>query len=152
MTVIEENLRILKWIQSQGSSGTDQYFEYVCGIGDKLEFQIRVKGGQLGGSDPDEMLSNLSDYKSIAVEIFESTGKLEPRSLDNYLDIWKMNTKMIFPKSDDRFSSQYWVKDNCITKSIAGSFSLACYLIVSPDMLCDIVRHCQKLVGLKAFW
>jgi hypothetical protein len=150
MTAKSENLSLLKWIQDQGSNGTDRYFEYIFSIGDKLEFQIRVKGGQFGGSEPDEMLANLADYDNLNVQIFECP-RAESRSLDN-LNIWRMEAIPIHPDIDERFSSQPWVKDWCVNKSLTGKSSLVSFQIAPPDTVCDIVRYCQKIVGLKAFW
>jgi len=150
MTAKEENLPLLQLIQDQGSSGTDQYFEYTFNIGEKNEFQIRVKGGQLGGSVPDEMLSNLAEYEMLNVQIFECP-RAAPRSLDN-LEVWSMNAQPIYTDIDDRFSGQPWSQDCGITKNLTGKMGLFSFIDASPDTVCDIVRHCQKLVGLKAFW
>lgn len=142
MTAKEENLPLLQLIQDQGSSGTDQYFEYTLNIGEKNEFQIRVSGGQLGGSEPDEMLANIAEYKTLKVQIFEC-----PR-----IDAWSLNAQPVYPEIDDRFSSQPWAQDCGITKSPRDNYRLVSFLEVSPDTICDIVRHCQKLIGIKAFW
>lgn len=151
MTAKEENLPLLQLIQNQGSSGTDQYFEYTFNIGAKNEFQIRVVGGQLSNSEPDEMLSSLAEYEKLNVQIFECP-RIEPRSLDN-LDVWSMNAQPVHPEIDDRFSGQPWAHDWNLSKRYAvGNASMVSYLMASPDTICDIVHHCQKLVGLKVFW
>lgn len=150
MTAKEENLPLLQLIQDQGSSGTDQYFEYTFNIGVKNEFQIVVKGGQLGCSEPEEMLSNLSEYEKLYVQIYECP-RVEPRSLDN-LDVWSMSAQPVHPEIDDRFSSQPWSQGSYSSKRYVSGSSMVSYLIVSPDAVCDIVHHCQKLTGLKVFW
>lgn len=142
MTAKEENLPLLQLIQDQGSSGTDQYFEYTFNIGKKNEFQIRVSGGQLGGSIPDEMLSSLSEYEMLNVKIFEC-----PR-----IDVWSLNAQPIHPETDNRFSSQPWSQGSYTAKRYMGNTSIETYLIVSPDTVCDIVHYCQKLAELKVFW
>lgn len=150
MTAKEENLPLLQLIQDLGSGGTDQYFEYVINIGEKNEFQVRVIGGQLSSSEPDEMLSNLAEYEKLDVQIFEKLRN-EPRSLDN-LNVWQLSGVPIFPDTDYRFSDQSWTK-NCqiITRGTVAKIRVN-HFMASPDTVCDIVRHCQKLVELKAFW
>jgi hypothetical protein len=138
----EENLPLLQWIQGHQSSGTDQYFEYIFGVGDKLEFQIRIKGGSFGNSEPDKMLSSLSEYEKLNVQIFEC-----PHS-----DAWSVNAEPIYPETDERFFSQSWAQNWNLAKSLFGKYSTVSYLMASPDTICDIIRHCQVLAGLKAFW
>lgn len=151
MSAKEENLPLLKWIQDNvPSSGTDQFFEYIFNVDGKSKFHIRLQGGQLGNSDPDEMLSSLADYKTINVQIFESL-RIEGRSLDN-LNIWRTTATPIFPDTDDRFLDQPWAKDWEIAKSLTGISSMVSYLMVSPDTICDIIRYCIRISGLKAFW
>lgn len=142
MTAKEENLPLLQLIQDQGSSGTDQYFNYTFNIGEKNEFQIRVTGGQLGGSEPDEMLSNLAEYKTLKVQILEC-----PRA-----DVWSLNPQPVHPEIDDRFSSQPWSQHSYTSKRYVSGSSMVSHLIVSPDTVCDIVHYCRKLAGLKIFW
>lgn len=152
MTAKEENLPLLQLIQDQGSSGTDQYFDYTFNIGEKNEFQIRVSGGQFGGSEPDEILANLAEYKKLKVQIFETLKYLEPRSLDN-LEIGVMGYAPILPDTDYRFAHQPWVKDCQILMRGPNTAKIrVSHFIASPDTVCDIVRHCQKLIELKAFW
>lgn len=151
MSAKKENLPLLKWIQDEvHSSGTDQIFEYIFNIGKNSEFQIRLQGGQLGNSEPDEMLANLADYKTINIQLFESP-RAEPRSLDN-LELWRVETLPIFPNTDYRFSGQPWAKDWGISKSLTGATSTVSYLMASPDTICDIIRYCGRITGLKAFW
>jgi hypothetical protein len=142
MTAKEENLPLLQLIQDQGSSGTDQYFDYTFNIGEKNEFQIRVSGGQFGGSEPDEILANLAEYKKLKVQIFEC-----PRA-----DVWSLNPQLVHPEMDDRFSSQSWAQHSYTSKKYMGNTSIVSYLIVSPDTVCDIVHYCRKLAELKVFW
>lgn len=150
MTAKEENLPLLKWIQDQGSSGTDQYFEYTFTIGMKNEFTVRIKGGTFGNSEPDEMLGNLADYEKLNIQLFEGQ-RLAARGADN-LDLWKMELAAIYPETDYRFSSQSWALQWNLAKSKFNKSGTVSYLMASPDTVCDIVRHCQKLVGMKAFW
>ena len=166
MAAKEENLPLLKWIQDEvKSSGTDQYFEFAFNVGQKSEFQIRIRGGELGNSDPDEMLESLADYKTVNIQIFEFP-RVEPGALDpTQLEVpmpdgtvfkvqmdWRIAASPIFPETDDRFSGQPWAKDWQIAKSTIGIYSTVCYLMATPDIVCDIIRHCYKLTGLKAFW
>jgi hypothetical protein len=154
MTAKEENLPLLEWVQEHGSCGTDQYFEYILSIGEKNEFQVRLKGGQLGNSEPEEMLSELADYTKINIQIFESS-RGESKSLDNLdvrLDVWRKRASPVYPSMDDRFSGQPWAQNWDIAKSLVGKSSMVSYLMASPDTICDIIRYCQRLVGLKVFW
>src|SRR5579885_3357579 len=81
MAAKEENLPLLKWIQDEvKSSGTDQYFEFVFNVGEKSEFQIRIKGGEHGNSEPDAMLENLADYEKLNIQIFEFP-RIDPETL-----------------------------------------------------------------------
>lgn len=166
MAAKEENLPLLKWIQDEvKSSGTDQYFEFVFNVGGKSEFQIRIKGGELGNSEPDAMLPSLADYEKLNIQIFEFP-RVEPDALAPtdmevpmpdgqvfkiHMD-WRLAASPVFPDTDDRFSGQPWGKGWHISKSTFGFSSTVCWLMASPDIVCDIIRHCYKLTGLKAFW
>jgi hypothetical protein len=164
MTAKEENLALLKWIQDEvRSSGTDQYFEYVFKVGQKSEFQIQIKGGQLGNSNPDDMLESLADYETINIQLFEYPRldpDFEPQTnvevplpdgqvFKIQLD-WRVAASPIFPGTDERFSGQPWAKDFLLAKHPV--FSTVSFMMATPDIICDIIRHCYKLTGLKAFW
>jgi hypothetical protein len=166
MAAKEENLSLLRWIQDEvKSSGTDQYFEFVFNVGEKSEFQIRIKGGELGNSVPDAMLENLADYEKLNIQLFEfprvDPEALKPSNLEVPLPDgtvfkvqmdWRLAPSPIFPETDDRFSGQPWAKDWHLSKSTFAVTSTVCWLMASPDIVCDIIRHCYKLTGLKAFW
>lgn len=146
MTAKTENLPLLQWIQDHGSNGTDQYFEYIFYVGEKSEFEIRVKGGEFGTSEPDKMLSSLAEYEKLNVQIFEwNKVKLMSSNISYTAD-------PVFTDIDDRFSSQPWAQDCGITKSPRDKYRLVSFLEVSPDTICDIVHYCQKLIEIKAFW
>jgi hypothetical protein len=166
MAAKAENLSLLKWIHDEVKScGTDQYFEFFFNVGEKSEFQIRIKGGELGNSDPDEMLESLADYNTVNIQLFEFP-RLDPNALaPTNVEVpmpdgtifkvqmdWRVAASPIFPDTDDRFSGQPWAKDFQIAKSTIGIYSTVSYLMATPDTVCDIIRHCYKLTGLKAFW
>jgi len=167
MAAKESNLSLLKWIQDEvKSSGTDQYFEFVFNVGkEKDDFQIRIKGGELGGSEPDAMLPSLADYEKLNIQIFEfprmDETLLSPTNMEVPLPDgstfkvrldWRVAASPIFPETDYRFQGQPWAKDWQITKSTVGIFSTVCYLMATPDIVCDIIRYCYKITGMKAFW
>jgi hypothetical protein len=148
---------LLKNIQKIGSSGTDQYFLYVI---DNGTFHIHVLGGEIGFSVPDEMLENLSDYKLVTVKIWDHKEyTLEDKTLDDSLESIMFPGGILNPslnisfnrnvfshvsidiKNDVRFIGQIWTKDFSNNTSH-----------VSVDILCDIVRYCNKISDLKAFW
>jgi hypothetical protein len=157
MTVKEENLSVLKWIQEK-SSGTDQLFESVFNVGEKIEFQIRING--LGESQ-----SNIEDYEQMIIQILEFP-RVEPESLaptDMEIPLpdgstfkinmnWSVAASPVYPDADDRFSGMPWAQGWKIVHNKFNYPDVTCSLVTSPDTVCDIVRHCYKLTNLKAFW
>ena len=163
MTAKEENLPLLKWIQDEAKfSNDDQNFEYVFNIGEKTEFQIRIKGHKFVNAEAN---INLADFDEINVQLFEfprvEPGLLEASNMNislpdgNFFQVsmsFALAPSPIFPDTDDRFSGMPWSQGWLIAKSTFGSFNTVCYLMASPDTVCDIINHCYKLTSLKAFW
>lgn len=165
MTSKEDNLAIFSWIHTEvKSKNTDFHFDYEFKIGEKSEFVIRIKAGWSGLED--NKLESLDQYDKIHIEILEfprvDPAALTPSSIkvpmpdgsDFVVNFnWAVGLVSIYPPADDRFSGQPWSKEWVLTLSTAGGgYNGTCYLIATPDIACDIIRYCQKLTGLKAFW
>lgn len=161
-TTNKENIFLLKTIQDEVPSiGTDQYFRYVFNIAPYSILQIQIKGGQLGGSEPDDMLENLSDYETFNIQIWQnhSMNKDLPKSQEisgnGFYYISSDVTPIpnpVFPYSDDRFASQPWAKKFQLAKTKAHIHGVTSYLMATPDEACDIIRFCSKLSSLKVYW
>ena len=165
MTNNKENIFLLKKIQKEvGSSGTDQYFHYTFNIGSESIFQIQIKGGELGNSEPCEILESLSDYETFNIQIWQNhnTNKedlpsSEPIEISGggsyYVSTaWKTLPSPVFPQTDERFTSQPWAKKFQIAKTAFNIHGATSYLMATPDEACDIIRYCSKITELKVFW
>lgn len=72
-------------------------------------------------TNPKEGSLKIKDLDTLHINIYEEKGKL-PINLEQ----------------DGRFKQQYWIQDNIL------------YALKSKNLV-DIIHHCQRLDGLKAF-
>jgi hypothetical protein len=158
MVTSEVNKNVLDWVQNNAHvyEDKDSRVEYIFSIGEqyKSDFQVRVRRLK---SDSPEL--NLSDCKELEVAIFQYPNWEPPSLEDSVIEVANIKITLecalipssIHPPDNDKFKSQSWSKE--FKKSTtSNSFFERSSAKVSPDTVCDIIRHCHSVYGLKAFW
>lgn len=164
---LRTNKELLAAIQElDGSCGTDQRFCYAM---DNGVFHIHITGGELGDSEPMEMLEHLSDYQKLSIELWDHAEmppgdhSMEPLVIqENQYGThpamtFNFNVR-VFPHKpiavlhDERFKNQRWAKHFLKPNALGMGTSASSKAMVSPDMVCTILRYCQKISTMKAFW
>lgn len=151
-------------VHQTNETGTGQivnppWWSYVLTNG---VFYFCINGGNENNSIPASLDLPLKDYELLTLEIWDyremsdemkgaegpsNTSFKMPDGSDFFINLqfhaWPHKT--IDPRSDDRFRDQEW----------ASKFNL-CNLTaeahLSPATIGEIIRFCDKISGLKAFW
>lgn len=159
--------QILKGLDKLSSSGTDQMISISFVLGDKDAnkpvFFLMVKAGELGSSEPDEMLDSISKYSKVSVELYYyrdltedevSTLNEDSDPVEFEIDGQKFSVNIdwhvfphlaIDPRSDELFKEQLWA-------SLFNRATIGYMAKVDLPTLCQIIRFCDQMSGLKAFW
>lgn len=163
---LRTNKELLAALQELGSSGTDQHF---CIALDNGVFHIHITGGEMGESEPEKMLPSLADYEKLSVELWdhkempEGDFSMEPLVIKEnqygthpgYTFTFNVHVfphKPIMVPHDERFRNQRWAKQFMRGTALGPTLTGSSKAMVSPDVLCTILRYCEKISTMKAFW
>ena len=154
---LRTNKQLLQAIEeSQPVKAGEKHFCYAF---DNGVFRIHITGGESGfdqavDSVPAKMLPKLAHYNKVSIELWDhkdiaeedlAIAKLMPdMDICGYKITFNVHVfphKAIIVRYDERFKAQKWAK------IFKGSKAL-----VSLKDLCAILRFCEKLSHLKAFW
>lgn len=146
MTVKEENLPILTWIQEKTRVKLDESgFRYAFRVGDKFHIHLESSSEELALQE--SIMIDISQHTKECDEKMEPSH-VEVENIHIQLD-WVFIPPSVHPEKDERFISQEWSSafeqdwDSFAGRSVAN---------LPPDTICDIVRFCHTLSNLKAFW
>ena len=142
---------------------TGFYQFLVGGTKENPTFLLIVRQG-LGYSEPPEIMGPLADYNLLAIEIFywqKDPPAQEAKvwtcnklwSISNDINItWHLFPHIcVNPNTDENFMAQPWAKEFHKIRDLVG-YGAGYGALVSPQVLCQIVRYCHSIGNLKAFW
>lgn len=125
-------------------------------------FYMILSGGSEGISEPSDLNLPLKSYKSFSLELWDYVEKSEEMKAvegptdQNFVipglgDFWiKINYhvwphKQVDPRNDERFKQFEWANE-----FDRGAMTYSAWLPAST--IFDIIRYCDKISGMKAFW
>lgn len=125
-------------------------------------FYFILTGGVEGLSEPPDLLCPLHKYSSFTVDLYDYAEKSEEMKAaegpfdHKYVfpgmgDFWvKLDFRVwphrkIYPSRDDRFKDLEWAKS-------FKQYSTTHSATLPANTIFDIIRYCDKISGLKAFW